>query len=244
MAKTNTNNVIHTIHFVIGNRGSIGKSFFSTLLCHLYGANKKPFTLFDTDPHKKDVSAMYGGITDVHFDACNEIMVNYSSEAIKCDRIYEEALKQDVIVNLPSDSHAELFFWLQQNGLDKAEFLQSEKLRIYIWFLSNGDNTSLELLQKTLTSSSAFTTILVRNFGIDHQWNKEKSELPEAIEGISTMDLDIMPRAERQATFKSGKAYDTYSGNKLSQNRLTNYLKIQCDKVLNLFSLVEASVAA
>lgn len=244
MAKTNTNNVIHTIHFVIGNRGSIGKSFFSALLCHLYGANKKPFTLFDTDPHKKDVSAMYGGITDVHFDACNEIMVNYSSEAIKCDRIYEEALKQDVIVNLPSDSHAELFFWLQQNGLDKAEFLQSEKLRIYIWFLSNGDNTSLELLQKTLTSSSAFTTILVRNFGIDHQWNKEKSELPEAIEGISTMDLDIMPRAERQATFKSGKAYDTYSGNKLSQNRLTNYLKIQCDKVLNLFSLVEASVAA
>lgn len=244
MAKTNTNNEIHTIHFVVGNRGSIGKSFFSTLLCHLYGANKKPFTLFDTDPHKKDVSAMYGGITDVHFDACNEIMVNYSSEAIKCDRIYEEALKQDVIVNLPSDSHAELFFWLQQNGLDKAEFLQSEKLKIYIWFLSNGDNTSLELLQKTLTCSSAFTTILVRNFGIDHQWNKEKSELPEAIEGISTMDLDIMPRAEREATFKSGKAYDTYSGNKLSQNRLTNYLKIQCDKVLDLFSLVEASLVA
>ena len=244
MAKANTDNVIHTIHFVDGNRGSIGKSFFTTLLCHFYGANKKPFTLFDTDPHKKDVSAMYGGITDVHFDACNEIMVNYSSEAIKVDRIYEEALKQDVIVNLPSDSHAELFFWLQQNGLDNAQFLKEEKLQIYIWFLSNGDHTSLELLQKTIACSSAFTTVLVRNFGIDHQWNQEKPELPESIEGISTMDLGIMPRAEREATFKSGKAYDTYSGNKLSQNRLTNYLKIQCNEIVNLFSLVEATKAA
>jgi hypothetical protein len=81
---------VKTIHFIDGNRGSIGKSFFATLLCHFYGANQKKFTLFDTDPHKQDVAAMYGGITDVHFDACNEFMFNLSDEAIKVDRIYEE----------------------------------------------------------------------------------------------------------------------------------------------------------
>jgi hypothetical protein len=235
---------VKTIHFIDGNRGSIGKSFFATLLCHFYGANQKKFTLFDTDPHKQDVAAMYGGITDVHFDACNEFMFNLSDEAIKVDRIYEEALKQDVIVNLPSDSHAELFFWLQQNGLDNEDFLKQEKLQIYIWFLSNGDKTSLELFQQTVAKTSAFTTILVRNFGIDNEWYQEKAEFTEFLKTVLAIDLGIMPRGEREATFKSGKAYDTYSGNKLSRNRLTKYLQTQCNEVVNLFSLASVAKAA
>ena len=70
-------------HFVTGNRGNIGKSFFSILMGYLYNCNNRPFTLFDTDPHKSDVAAIYPGITDVTFDACNEIMVSYSTDAIK-----------------------------------------------------------------------------------------------------------------------------------------------------------------
>ena len=95
---------MNTIHFVVGNRGNIGKSFFSSLVCHFYSSNSRPFTLFDADPDKQDVSPLYGGVTDVTFDACNEIMVNHSTDAIKVDRIYESALKQDVIVNMPSNS--------------------------------------------------------------------------------------------------------------------------------------------
>ena len=96
---------MNTIHFIVGNRGNIGKSFFSSLVCHFYSSNSRPFTLFDTDPDKQDVSSLYGGVTNVTFDACNEVMVNHSTDAIKVDRIYEEALKQDVIVNMPSNSH-------------------------------------------------------------------------------------------------------------------------------------------
>jgi hypothetical protein len=237
-------NTEKTIHFIDGNRGNIGKSFFSSLMCHFYVSNQQGFTLFDTDRHKKDVSVMYGGITDVHFDGCNEIMANYTNEATKVDRIYEEALKQDVIVNMPSDSHKELFFWLQQNGLDNPQFLQEEKIKIIIWYLSNGDRTSLELLKQSIPKASAFTTILVRNFGIDHEWNLEKTDLVEFLNSIPKLDLSVMPRGEREATFKLGKAYNTYSGNKLSLNRLTKYLQTQCSEIVSLFPLTTISQAA
>lgn len=225
-----------TIHFVGGNRGRIGKSFYSSLLCHTYGSNNKTFTLFDTDTYKKDVSSMYGGITEVTFDACNEIMTNHSDDAIKVDRIYEESIKQDVIVNMPSDSHKELFFWLKQNGLDDANFLQEEKIRIYIWFLSNGEATSLQLLKKTTEDSGAFKVVLVRNEGIDHHWKNENSDYVELLKSIPKVKLETMPRGERIATFQSGKAYDTYKGNRLSQNRLNKYLTKQSAEILTQYS--------
>lgn len=226
-----------TIHFVVGNRGSIGKSFLATLLCHYYGLNKKKSTLFDTDPHKKDVSAMYGGITDVTFDACNEIMTNHSDDSAKVDLIYEEAVKQDVIVNMPSDSHQELFFWLKQNGLDDAKFLQEEKINVCIWFLSNGEATSLELLKTTMDDSAAFKVILVRNYGIDHQWKTDNADYTEFLKDFPSLILETMPRGERTATFQSGKAYDTYEGNRLSHNRLDKYLNNQIAKIAAQFSL-------
>ena len=100
-------------------------------------------------------------------------MVNHSSEAIKVDTIYEKALKQDVIVNMPSDSHSELIFWLEQNGLNQTEFLLQENIQIYIWYLSNGDSSSLDLLKTLVEKQSALNVVLVKNKGIDHQWSKK-----------------------------------------------------------------------
>lgn len=235
-AQSNANNQGHTIHFVIGNRGRIGKSLFSTILCHLYCANKQKFILFDTDPNQKDVSAMYGGITDVTWEGCSEIMMNHSDEGAKVDRIYEEALKQDVIVNTPSDSHAQLLFWLQQNGLDRADFLQGENLHIWLWFLSNGDLTSLELFKQTVAQVPVFTTVLVKNRGIEHEWSQEKADFTELLQNQPTIDFKTMPRAEREATFKQSTAYDQYQGNKLSRNRLDKYLQTQSDAIIKVFS--------
>ena len=246
---------MNTIHFIGGNRGNIGKSFFTTLLCHFYQACNRSFTLFDTDPHKKDVLVMYQGIGDVCFDACNEIMVNHSEDVSKIDRIYEEALNQDVIVNMPSDSHQEMLFWLTQNGLDNQSFLTESNIQIHIWYLSNGDNSSLELLKKLVEKYSVFKTFLIRNKGIDNQWHQyEASRVAEAeksksrtkkeenpIDKIPTMTLDVMPRAERQKTFILGKTYADYISNqangKLSINRLTKYLNTQSAKFYQLFSL-------
>ncbi len=235
---------MNTIHFVGGNRGNIGKSFFTVLMCHLYQSNNRPFTLFDTDPHKKDVAAIYEGITDVTFDACNEIMVNYSTDAIKVDGIYEQALEQDVIVNMPSDSHDELMFWLKQNGLDQTEFLVGENIQIYIWYLSNGDTTSLNLLKTLVEKHSVFNTVLVKNKGIDHQWSDDgelDAELKKALKKVPQLELDTMPRGEREATFTANKAYADYlidpKTNKLSANRLKTYLNKQSGKFLSIFSL-------
>ena len=235
---------MNTIHFIDGNRGNIGKSFFSSLICHFYSSNSRPFTLFDTDPHKQDVSPIYGGVTDVTFDACNEIMVNHSTDAIKVDRIYEEALKQDVIVNMPSNSHKELLFWLTQNGLNQAEFLAAENIQIYIWYLSNGDATSLNLFKTLVDSYPAFKIILVQNKGIDNQWNQELSaDIKKVVKKFQQLDLLTMPRGEREATFASGRAYAEYisssTNGKLSVNRLKTYLDSQCIKFIQIFSLAK-----
>ena len=233
---------MNTIHFIVGNRGNIGKSFFSSLVCHFYSSNSRPFTLFDTDPDKQDVSPLYGGVTDVTFNACNEIMVNHSTDAIKVDRIYEEALKQDVIVNMPSNSHKELLFWLTQNGLNKAKFLTAENIQIYIWYLSNGDATSLNLFKTLVDEYPAFKIALVQNKGIDNQWNQELSaDMKKVAKKTSQLELSTMPRGEREATFTSGKAYAKYisstTSSKLSVNRLRTYLDGQCAKFIKIFSL-------
>ncbi len=240
---------MNTIHFIGGNRGNIGKSFFSTLMCHFYACNDRSFTLFDTDPHKKDVAVIYPGITEVTFDACNEIMVNHSTDAIKVDSIYEAALKQDVIVNMPSDSHNELIFWLKQNGLDQTEFLLQENIQIYIWYLSNGDDTSLQLFSTLIEKYPAFNTILVKNKGIDHQWKKElNANLKKIVKKITQLELAVMPRGEREATFIAGKAYADYiastESSKLSVNRLKTYLSNQLDNFSQIFSLANSSEAA
>ena len=235
---------MNTIHFIGGNRGNIGKSFFSTLLCHFYNSNNRSFDLFDTDTDKQDVAAIYKGITDVSFDACNEIMVNYSSKAIEVDTIYEKALKQDVIVNMPSDSHSKLIFWLEQNGLNQTEFLLQENIQIYIWYLSNGDSSSLNLLKTLVEKQTALNVVLVKNKGIDHQWSENKKldpELKEALTKISQVELDIMPRGEREATFTKSKSYSDYlkssKTSKLSVNRLKTYLANQSNKIYQIFSL-------
>ena len=235
---------MNTIHFVVGNRGNIGKSFFSSLMCHFYSSNNRPFTLFDADPDKQDVSPLYGGVTDVTFDACNEIMVNHSTDAIKVDRIYESALKQDVIVNMPSNSHKELLFWLNQNGLNQAEFLAAENIEIYLWYLSNGDATSLNLFKALVDNYPAFKITLVQNKGIDNQWNQElNADIKKIAKKISQLDLSTMPRGEKEATFASGKAYAKYisstTSSKLSINRLKTYLDNQCAKFIQIFSLAK-----
>lgn len=232
---------MNTIHFVTGNRGNIGKSFFSIFVCYLYKCNNRFFTLFDTDPHKKDVAPIYEGIIDVTFDACNEIMVNHSVESLKVDRIFEEALKQDVIVNMPSDSHNELMFWLNQNGLDTPEFLQENSIQIYFWYLSNGDKTSLELLKTLIAKDLPFKLILVKNEGIDHKWqNKLTGETAKALKKVISFELDIMPRGEREETFTAGKSYKSYlddpKTSKLSKSRLRTYLSKQSDKFVQIFS--------
>ena len=233
---------MNTIHFIVGNRGNIGKSFFSSLVCHFYSSNTRPFTLFDADPDKQDVSPLYGGVTDVTFDACNEIMINHSTDAVKVDRIFEEALKQDVIVNMPSNSHKELLFWLTQNGLNQAEFLTAEKIQIYIWYLSNGDDTSLNLFKTLVDNYPAFKIALVQNKGIDNQWNRELSaNMKKVVIKTQQLELATMPRGEREATFASGKAYAKYisstTSGKLSVNRLKTYLDSQCAKFIQIFSL-------
>ena len=235
---------MNTIHFIVGNRGNIGKSFFSSLVCHFYSSNNRPFTLFDADPDKQDVSPLYGGVTDVTFDACNEIMVNHSTDAIKVDRIYESALKQDVIVNMPSNSHKELLFWLTQNGLNQAEFLAAENIQIYLWYLSNGDATSLNLFKALVDNYPAFKITLVQNKGIDNQWSGELStDMKKIAKKISQLDLSTMPRGEKEATFASGKAYAKYisstTSSKLSVNRLKTYLDNQCAKFIQIFSLAK-----
>lgn len=236
---------MNTIHFIGGNRGNIGKSFFSSLVCHFYSSNSRPFTLFDTDPDKQDVSLLYGGITDVTFDACNEIMVNHSTDAIKVDRIYTEALKQDVIVNMPSNSHKELLFWLTQNGLNQAEFLKRENIQIYIWYLSNGDSTSLNLLKTLVDKHSVFKIILVKNKGISNYWDQEFSaDMKSTIKKISQLDLSTMSKGEKEATFASGKTYAKYieaKNNKLSTNRLETYLGNQCAQFIKIFSLANSA---
>ncbi len=161
-----------TIYLIDGEKGGVGKSLFCRCLLHFLEQKKIVYKLVDTDP-KPDVAQIYQGIKDIQFMASDEATVMYSPMAGEVDRLIELAMKEDVIVNLPGKVHQQVKFWIEGNNLLDENFREESGISFCKFFLSNGSDISLDLLEDSLqTYGEKLPHILVRNRGLKLNWSE------------------------------------------------------------------------
>ena len=161
-----------TIYLVDGEKGGVGKSLFCRCLLHFLEQKKMAYKLVDTDP-QPDVAQIYHGIKDIQFRADDEATVMYSPRAGEVDRLIELAMKEEVIVNLPGKVHQQVKFWIEGNNLLSENFREESGVSFCKFFLSNGSDISLDLLEDSLqTYEGKLPHILVRNQGLKLNWSE------------------------------------------------------------------------
>lgn len=198
-----------TIYLIDGEKGGVGKSLFCRCLLHFLEQKKLAYKLVDTDP-KPDVAQIYNGIKDIQFVASDEATVMYSQTAGAVDKIIDMAMKEDIIVNLPGKVHQQVKFWIEGNNLLDENFIKESGVRFCKFFLSNGSDISLDLLEDSLqTYKEKLPHILVRNKGLKLDWSgviksdraiKLKSEhqfLEIDFPGLRRSDLDFIDRQKQ-----------------------------------------------
>ena len=160
-----------TIYLIDGEKGGVGKSLFCRCLLHFLEQKKIDHKLVDTDP-KPDVAQIYNGIKDIQFVASDEATVMYSQTAGEVDKIIDLAMKEDVIINLPGKVHQQVKFWIEGNNLLDEDFIKESGVNFCKFFLSNGSDISLDLLEDSLqTYKGKLPHILVRNQGLKLDWS-------------------------------------------------------------------------
>ena len=198
-----------TIYLIDGEKGGVGKSLFCRCLLHFLERKKIAHKFVDTDP-KPDVAQIYKGLVDIQFAASDEATVMYSQTAGEVDKIIELATKEDVVVNLPGKVHQQVKFWIEGNNLLDENFIKKSGVSFCKFFLSNGSDVSLELLEDSLqTYQGKLPHILVRNKGLQLDWSeilksdryqKLKSEhqfLEIDFPGLRRMDLDFIDKKQQ-----------------------------------------------
>ena len=198
-----------TIFLIDGEKGGVGKSLFCRCLLHFLEQKKITHKLVDTDS-KPDVAQIYKGIEDIQFTASDEATVMYSQTAGDVDKLIELAMKDDVIVNLPAKVHQQVKFWIEGNNLLDESFTKESGVSFCKFFLSNGSDISLDLLEDSLqTYKGELPHILVRNKGLKLDWSdiinrdrlsKLKSEhqfLEIDFPGLRRTDIEFIDRQKQ-----------------------------------------------
>ncbi len=193
-----------TIYLIDGEKGGVGKSLFCRCLLHFLEQKKIPHKLVDSDP-KPDVAQIYNGINDIQFTASDEATVMYSPTAGEVDKILDLAIQEDIIVNLPGKVHQQVKFWIEGNNLLEENFIKETGVNFCKFFLSNGSEVALDLLEDSLqTYQGKLPHILVRNKGLKLDWSdvingeryqKLKSDhqfLEIDFPGLRRMDIDFI----------------------------------------------------
>ena len=170
------------IHFVHGEKGGVGKSWFARLLVDCCLCSEwNHITLVESDPSNPDVGCYFPDISEsIYFSEDDK-------RSYAPDRIFLLAESRPVFVNLPAQVDVPLNDWIERNGLLDEDF---GELEIYKWFVCTGEPDSVSLFKDSVQAlGGKIRHILVKNMGRTgaHEvtWNRlaGDSELIEFVNG-------------------------------------------------------------
>ena len=200
------------IHLVGGEKGGVGKSFFTKVLLEYCRLEEKQIEIdfIDADRTNPDVGLIYepekyrlflednpeksnGKIKQIYF-------TDNFLESYLVDKIFEKALTKTVIVNLPPQVTT-----LVNNWIDKQALLalgESKGITFVHWFVCSGEYHSIRLFKKSVSKyGDKIPHVLVRNNGLCLNWSHllEDVELAELIrqDQIKVIDLPALGDYER-----------------------------------------------
>lgn len=150
------------IHLIDGEKGGVGKSLFARVLVQFFQENLIPFVAIDTDRSNESLFGFYPDIKKATFSEDENLLD-------KADDVYNFALEQSVIVDLPAQAFRPVKNWIEKNNL--LALAQDDDITFYKWFVCDGGYDSLNLLKQSLEElEDAIGHVLVKNLGKCEDW--------------------------------------------------------------------------
>jgi hypothetical protein len=172
------------LHLVDGEKGGVGKSFFARALCHYFASKEIPVLIVDADTTNPDVSKVYGG-EQIAFSE-NE------RKSFDADRIFELALENNVLVNLPAQISNIVDSWYERNNILDIASSPDVNIKICKWFVSSGAFDSISLFKDSLEKhGSKIKHILVKNLAFcdASEWQGVVSGLKKEVEDYDSYEV-------------------------------------------------------
>lgn len=169
------------VHFVGGEKGGVGKSVLSRLLCQWCAERGVSSFAFDADPAQGKLLAGYGGHA-VELASFRSV-----------DRIMHQALDAEceVVVDLPAHSRAPLSRWLRES--DVFGLAEEKGVQLVFWCVTDGgfDSVrSLEQLVRELPAAAEVVVVRNRRWASDFA-SFEGSELARELRGFGRRSIDL-----------------------------------------------------
>lgn len=230
----------HSIYFVGGEKGGVGKSFFTRCMLDYFIARgwKNEFALIEADPTMNDVSSVYD-------KGCEKVI--FSDNKFGDDEpniIIDKAADTTVIVNLPSNVSRQFDEWSQKIGLLSPE--TKEYCDITYFFVTDGCHQSIQQFLTFVDKypSKELSVCLIFNGGRltsggSFFYLEEHADLMKAIKTHKIPVLQI-PVLASSVQFQSDSKQMTYRElyEKADRHAYKQVLKFFLNELDNFFQMV------
>jgi hypothetical protein len=219
------------IDVVGGEIGGIGKSTYSKLLLDFYISAKTPFYVVDADKTTPNVGLSYAkdeytaflstaaiggenytpageeGKDQIDLKMQRIILGDTADRQYDMDHIFDLADVKRVVIALPSQSWEQVSKWIDLNDLGGSS---NTEYPVIYWFVSNGTDESLDLLEKSIKLLKV-PHILVKNKGNGFEDNWIRQEASQKYKDkigqlslLGTAEFDAIPlRLTQRDDFRS-----------------------------------------
>jgi hypothetical protein len=152
------------IHLIDAEKGGVGKSVVARTMLQLFLDRQIAVVPMEADRSNPTLSNIYG----------DQVKVAIFSEDRQFedapDMVFELALTQPVILDLPAQIHRPIAQWIHTKGL--LELGEQHQVRFLKWFICDGGNDSINLFLKSVDHyKHKVPHVLVKNKGRCDNWS-------------------------------------------------------------------------
>lgn len=153
------------LHLFGGEKGGVGKSFVCRTALQYHEDQGINLTVFDTDRSNPDVRRIYS-----HLGCRVAVFSEGEKYEDTANVIYNTAIEQRVLVNLPAQVFTPVKEWFEKNEL--WDLATEDGVDFYYWFVCDGGYDSLKLFTRSLHFfQGRVPHILVKNEGKCDDWS-------------------------------------------------------------------------
>jgi hypothetical protein len=184
-----------SIHFIDGEKGGVGKSWFAFCMTEYLISKLIPLYLYAADTSNPTATSKYKDkerYAEFYDDSIHYTVFSENEKKLdEPDAILEMALQRTVVIDLPAQVHNPITNWIDQ----KEIFTLSKQSGIewVRWFVCNGRNDSLNLLVDSADFYKHQQTVVVKNWGLCENWDlfNEREDLQAVIKKYKMQVIDF-----------------------------------------------------
>lgn len=217
------------IHLFGGEKGGVGKSFVCRTAIAYHLDRDIEFMAFDSDRSNPDVMRIYGPATGCQGAVFSE-GERYEDTA---NSVFNAAMENRVLVNLPAQSLIPLKGWIEKNEL--FDLAADSGVEFVSWFVSDCGYDSLKLFGQSLDFfGDRASHVFVANYGMTEDWEALKKDkaliqrlrepnvtvlkFPKFIGNYDRNQIDALC-----LTFEAAAAHDEFGA--ISRQRVKSFLR-------------------